>query len=260
VTVAGKVAVVTGVTAVEGLGHSVARVFAREGARVVGNGRRLERGQDVEREIRGEGGDFTFVQGDVRRVEDCRRLIEATVERYGRVDVLINNAPTIGEHPFARSHEITEADWDTCIDTMLKGSFFCSRFALPHMIAQHSGVILNIASVVGMGVWTYYRAYGAAKAGVFHFSAGMAEEYKDTGVRVHAIIMSGVRSDAALFSHEQQAVGLPEAERQAFIQRMVERARDPDEVARELAVIAGDISRWPLGEAIRVPGAVQLSR
>src|SRR5207237_617613 len=152
------------------------------------------------------GGDFTFVQGDVRRVSDCRRLIEATLERHGRIDVLINKAPTIGEDPFAPSHEVTEEDWDTCIDTMLKGSFFCRRFAVPPMIEQGGGVILNIASVVGLGVWTVYRAYGAAKAGVIHFSAGMAEEYRDRGVRVHAIIMSGVRSDAARFSHEMQAV------------------------------------------------------
>jgi 3-oxoacyl-[acyl-carrier protein] reductase len=260
VTIEGKVVVVTGITAVEGLGHSTARVFAREGARVVGNGRRLERGLEVEREIRGEGGDFTFVQGDVRSVPDCRRLIETAVERHGRIDVLINNAPTIGEHPFAPSHEVSEEDWDTCIDTMLKGSFFCSRYALPHMLQRGSGVILNIASVVGLGIWTVYRAYGAAKAGVIHFSAGMAEEYKDSGVRIHAIIMSGVRSDAARFSHEQQSAGMPPEEKEAFIQAMVARARDPDEVARELVLIAGDITRWPVGEAIRVPGAVQLSR
>src|SRR4051812_23595260 len=119
-----SVVVVTGATAKEGLGHSIARIFAREGAKVIGNGRSRERGLDVEREIRGEGGKFTFVQGDVRKVDHCRRLIESAIERHGRIDVLINNAPTIGEHPFAASHEVTEEDWDTCIDTMLKGSFF----------------------------------------------------------------------------------------------------------------------------------------
>src|SRR5438034_1719602 len=119
----GKVVVVTGATAAQGLGSSVARIFAAQGARVVGNGRRKERGVEVEREIRAAGGDFTFVQGDVQRVDDCRRLIETALDRHGRIDVLINNAPTIGEHPFAPSHETTEEDWDASIDTMLKGTF-----------------------------------------------------------------------------------------------------------------------------------------
>lgn len=185
---AGQVAVVTGVTG--RVGRGIARSFAAEGARVVGNGRRRDHGERFERDLRSEGAEVTFVAGDVSKVVDCERLISRAVATYGRVDILINNAGTVSETPYVGSSDATEAWWDEILDTNLKGAFFCSRFALGPMLEQGSGSIINISSTMGvMGVPPRMAAYVASKAGLIALSKTMAIEYANEGLRVNAIVL-----------------------------------------------------------------------
>lgn len=258
-TLEGRVAVIAGVGAMQGLGNSLARVFAARGAKVVGVDVRADRGPEVERAIRDEGGDFHYVQADLRAVSDCERAIQNALDLHGRIDILVNNA-MVNPDPFRASHDYDEELWDNCVDTMMKGTFFCCRYALPVMLAQGSGTIINVSSAAALGAFPRNRAYGAAKSGILHLSAGLAEEYRDRGIRVHGIIMGGVSSDEyrRQWSMSPRAAAMPEAERAEFLARHAANGTHPDELAEELARIVADERRWRSGDAIKMPGSTAM--
>src|ERR1051326_7887554 len=132
------VALITGGTS--GIGEATALLFAREGARVCITGRSPGRGVGVVTQIKARGGDAIFVQADVSLSEDCRRSVDETVRAYGSLDILFNNAGVF--YP-QTAIECSEKEWDEQIDVNLKGTFLMSKFALPTMIAQGHGVIVN---------------------------------------------------------------------------------------------------------------------
>lgn len=253
----GQVAVITGVGASSGLGNSLAKTFAGEGAKVVGIDYRSDNRDSIERSIKEIGGEFTFIEGDLRNVVDCERLVRETVDTFGRIDVLISNAMT-NPDPFGASHDVTEEAWDACLDTMLKGTFFCCKFALREMLKVRRGTILNIGSQAAIGAFPRNRAYGAAKAGVLHLSAGMAEEYRADGIRVHGIIMGAVNSDEfrQQWARSPRARAMVESERDAFMAAFAKRTGHPDDIAAELCRIVIDGARWVSGDAIQVPGSI----
>src|SRR5205085_536577 len=141
----GRVALITGVSS--GLGWELARVFAARGAAVVGVARRNDRGAALAREIAGAGGTFEFQQADVSRVAECERVVRAAVAGHGRVDMLINNAGSVGPAPVRSSAEVDESSWDEVLGVNLKGTFFMCRYVLEHMYGSGGGVILNVASI-----------------------------------------------------------------------------------------------------------------
>ncbi len=193
--VAGLVSVVTGGTS--GLGRATVEVFARAGASVVFGARREHVGESVADQLRAEGHDATFVPTDVRRPADCAALIETTVQRHGRIDVLVNNAGTEGDPPIQPSHLSPEGHWDDVVDTNLKGAFFCCRSALGAMVTQRSGVILNIASINAIEGPARMAAYSASKAGLVQLSRTLAVEYVHDGIRINAILIGGVATEQA---------------------------------------------------------------
>ena len=193
--VAGKVTVVTGGTS--GLGRGIVELFARAGSCVVFGARRTELGERLASDLRDDGYDVTFVPTDVRRTADCAALISAAVDRHGRLDVLINNAGTEGSPPIQPSHLATEEHWDDILDTNLKGAFFCCRSALGVMAEQHSGVVLNIASINAIEGPARMAAYSASKAGLVQLSRTLAVEYVLEGVRVNAVLIGGVATEQA---------------------------------------------------------------
>jgi 3-oxoacyl-[acyl-carrier protein] reductase len=116
-------------------------------------------------------------------VDDCEALATAAMDRYGRIDVLVNNAGTEREEPIVDSHEVTEAQWDDVVDTNLKGAFFCCRYALARMRRQQRGVVLNIASINAIEGPAPARmaAYSASKAALVQLSRTLAVEYVHDG-------------------------------------------------------------------------------
>src|SRR5690348_14869623 len=134
-SVAGKVALVTGATS--GLGRSVARVWAEQGARVLATGRREELGVALEKEVRDAGGELTFLRLDVSRAEDCEASVAAAVDTYGRLDVLVNNAGIEG--PVVDAHELDDDSWDEVVAINLSGAFRCAKHAIRAMKAQGGG-------------------------------------------------------------------------------------------------------------------------
>jgi NAD(P)-dependent dehydrogenase (short-subunit alcohol dehydrogenase family) len=187
-SVDGKVVAVTGVTA--GIGRTVARVFAERGCRVVGCGRRSDRGLSLEEKIREAGGRFTFVQADVTSRDECRQFIDAAVSEHGRIDVLINNAGGSGQ--WTTIDELEEKDFDEILRLNLHSALFCSQRAIEHMCSSgDGGVILNVASVHAVLAVARTGAYNAAKAGLVQLTKTIAIEFIDRGIRANAIVMGG---------------------------------------------------------------------
>lgn len=192
--VSGKVVLVTGITS--GIGRTVGEVFAERGAKVVGCGRRAEKGKDVERRVRDAGGDLTFVPADVTDRADCIAFVDAAVQAHGRVDVLINNAGGGGEMVPLTS--ISAEEFDDNLRLNVHSALFCSQRAVEHMLAAHEGgVILNIASVQGLIAIAGFTGYNTAKAALIGLTRSLAVEYLDDGIRANTIIMGGAPTAAS---------------------------------------------------------------
>lgn len=191
---ADKVVLITGVTS--GNGRTLARNCLRRGARVVGTGRRAELGKAIAEDLGELADHYRFVEGDVTSIESCEEMVAATVREFGRLDVLVNNAGVLGSPGIVDSHEATEEWWDAIIDTNLKGAFFCSKFALRQMVAQNSGVIINISSINGAtSPLARMAAYNCSKAALVQLTKSQAIEYADRGIRALAVILGGVDGD-----------------------------------------------------------------
>jgi len=178
----GKVALITGGTS--GIGRATAALFAREGADVAITGRDEARGAAVVAEIGAAGGEGIFVGADVRSAADCERSVARTLEAFGRIDILFNNA---GVYVANDVLGCDEDEWDLQVDTSLKGAYLMSRAALPTMIAQGSGSIVHCSSGWGLVGGAKGAAYCAAKGGMVLLTRSMAIDHGPQGIRVNAV-------------------------------------------------------------------------
>jgi NAD(P)-dependent dehydrogenase (short-subunit alcohol dehydrogenase family) len=178
----GKVAIVTG--AASGIGEATARLFAKEGAKVVVADLDHERGDKVVREIKRDNGEAVFTETDVSKWSDVRNLVETTIKTYGRIDILHNNA---GIGLLGTVVETSEKAWDKIIDINLKGVYLCSRAVIPQMMKQGGGVIVNTASNWGLVAQPNSAAYCASKGGVVMLTRAMAIDHAKDNIRVNAL-------------------------------------------------------------------------
>ena len=178
----GKVAIVTG--AGRGIGRAIAVRLASEGAGVVGSQRNVDEGEALERSLAADGLELSFVPADVRDEGDAERLVAATVERYGRVDILCNNA---GVGLLKSITETGRDEYDRVLDTNLWGIFTCSKHAIPHMVEAGSGSVVNIGSVAATVGFATDAAYCASKGAVHALTRQMALDYARHGVRVNCV-------------------------------------------------------------------------
>lgn len=178
----GKVVVITGASS--GLGEATARHLAGQGARVVLGARRAERIGALAREIAGAGGQARAVATDVTQPEQVQRLVDDTVQAFGRLDVLLNNAGLMPHSPLERRRI---ADWDRMIDVNLKGVLYGIAAALPHMQRQKAGHIINVSSVAGHKVNPGGAVYSATKTAVRVLSEGLRQEVKPWNIRTTII-------------------------------------------------------------------------
>ena len=181
-----KVAIVTGGGA--GVGEAIALKYAQEGARVVVAEIIPERGQSTVDAIHKLGGEGLFVPTDVSSEEQVKEMVKTTVERFGRIDILVNNAAILLTHGEGRAHELSNEVWDRTINTNLRGYWLCAKYTIPHMLAQHSGIIIIIASRTGIRGFKGLAAYSASKGGVFALMRSMAADYAGDGIRVNCIV------------------------------------------------------------------------
>jgi 3-oxoacyl-[acyl-carrier protein] reductase len=183
----GKVAVVTG--AAVGLGRAVAGRYAREGAAVVVADTNVFDGAAAVEQIRKEGGRGIFVGADVGKECDVGRLFEAAGAEFGRVDVLYNNAAVLLYGRDVRAHELSMEVWEQVMRVNLGGAFLCSKYAIPFMLKQGGGSIINVGSPTGLnGCAPDLTAYSTSKAGIFGLTRVMAAAYARDGIRVNSLI------------------------------------------------------------------------
>jgi NADP-dependent 3-hydroxy acid dehydrogenase YdfG len=185
-TIAGKVVVITGASS--GLGEAAARHLSAAGAAVVLGARRVERIEGLATDLAGDDGKALAVETDVTRYEQVKRLVDAAVETYGRVDVMLNNA---GLMPLSPLERLKVDEWDRMIDVNIKGVLYGIAAALPHMQRQRSGHIINVSSVAGHKVRAGGSVYSATKHAVRALSEGLRQEVKPYNIRT-TVISPGV--------------------------------------------------------------------
>lgn len=187
----GKVAVVTGGT--KGLGYGIVMVFAYHGAKVVITSRHQEDCDVVAAEMAAMGGEAMGIKADVQNVEEIQNLVDRTVEKYGRLDIMVNNA---GVAVTRRLTDMTEADYERVIDSNLKSVYFGAQIAAKQMIAQgEGGKIINMCSIGGIKGNNQLSIYGASKAGAINLTKSMAWEWGRYGINVNAICPGYVKTD-----------------------------------------------------------------
>ncbi|MDX9959758.1 MAG: SDR family oxidoreductase [Spirochaetia bacterium] len=251
----GKVVVITGGSS--GIGLAAGQLFAREGARVVLMARNEARGQEAAAAIKASGGpDATpaqvlFVAGDAARDADCRRCVDAAVARYGRLDILFNNAGVIYVDRDVMA--TTEQEWDETIGATLKSIFLMSKYAIPHIAAAGGGSIINNSSIFGLVGGTGVAAYCAAKGGVITLTKAMALDHAAQNIRVNCVCPGSVQT--AMLEKEMNDQGGIEAELPKYAARHpLNRISTPEEVASVVAFLASSDASFVTGIAMPVDG------
>ena len=188
--IAGKVVVITGASS--GLGEATARHLSAQGASVVLGARRVDRIQALAAELTGTGGKAIAIATDVTDYDQVKRLVDAAVQAYGRVDVMINNAGLMPHSPLER---LKIDDWDRTIDVNIKGVLYGIAAALPHMKQQKSGHIINVSSVAGHKVTPGGAVYAATKHAVRALTEGLRQEVKPYNIRTTIISPGAVATE-----------------------------------------------------------------
>jgi len=244
----GKVALITGGTS--GIGSATAIRFAQEGARVAITGRNPGRGDEVVAQIVAQGGEALFIRSDVRLAEDCRKAVEQTIECFGQIDILFNNAGVF--HP-RTVPECTEEEWDETIDSSLKGAFLMSKYALPSMIERGSGSIIHTSSGWGILGGNGAAAYCAAKGGLVVMAKAMAIDHGPQGIRVNCICPGDVLTPMLHDDAAKRGMSWEDYEAGA-VQRPLGRIGTVEEIANAVVFLASDESSFVTGESLVVDG------
>ncbi|MFO7169251.1 MAG: glucose 1-dehydrogenase [Chloroflexota bacterium] len=245
-----KVAIITGAGA--GMGRAMAERFAREGARVVLAEIDAERGAAAAAAIEAAGGTATFVRTDVTRSADVEALVAAAVERYGGLDILVNNAAVQLHGQDARAHELSEEVWDRTYAVNIRGPWLCAKYAIPAMLSRGGGAIVNIASPTGMvGCAPGYTAYSSSKGAVFALTRVMAADYARDGIRVNAIVPGP--TDTPLIA---EMLADPQQREELNRLTLFGRLGRPEEVASLAVFLASDEAIFCTGGFYMVDGGL----
>jgi len=243
-----KVALITGGTS--GIGEATVILFAKEGASVAITGRNEKRGHAVANQILQRGGKAIFIRTDVRKAAECRRAVDETLNSFGKLDILFNNAGVF--YP-QTAIECSEEEWDLQIDINLKGTFLMSKFALPGMIQQGGGVIINNSSGWGIVGGDKAVAYCASKGGVVLLTKAMAIDHGRQGIRVNCICPGDV--DTPMLPEDARMRGLKwENYLAGCANRPLGRIGTTDEIAKAVLFLASDDSSFMTGAALVVDG------
>ncbi len=247
-----KVVVVTG--SGSGIGKAAVLAFGREGATVVVADVDAPAAQATAQQIVAAGGRAEPLQVDVSIAADVERMVATTAERFGRLDVLVNNAGIAFLLPIT---QVPEEEWDRLMSINLKGVYLGCKYAIPQMIRQGGGAIVNTGSIAGLRGFAMFDSYCAAKGGVVQLTKALAVEFARMGVRVNCVCPGII--DTAMLDQGVERVGLDKA---AFMQEIaapahpIGRIGRPEEVAAAILFLASDEASFVVGAALPVDGGI----
>jgi 3-oxoacyl-[acyl-carrier protein] reductase len=241
----GQVAIVTG--GARGIGKATTLALARAGAKVVINYSSSDKNaQELVNTITAEGGEAITVKGDISLSSTAEKLVSGTLEQFGRIDVLINNAGVNRDNLMIR---MKEEDWDQVINTNLKGIFLTTKAVLKPMLKQRAGRIINVTSVIGITGNLGQSNYSAAKAGVIGFTRAIAREVASRNILVNAIAPGYIATD--------MTANLPDNVKEAVLQNIpLGRIGLPEEVAQVILFLTSPSASYITGQTIVVDGGM----
>ena len=239
--VKGKVAIVTGASS--GLGRQFAVCLAEQGANIAIVARRVEKLEEVKTEVEGYGVKCLVLPCDVTDTQQIKTAVETTVQTFGRIDILINNA---GISHIGLLSDMSNEEWDHVLRTNLSSVFYCSRAAIPYMVSKKCGKILNISSMWGTVGASCEVAYSATKSGIHGLTRALAKELAPSNIQVNAIACGVIDTE--------MNGRLNEEERQDLMDEIPSgRFADPEEIA-ELALKLTDTPAYMTGQIIGIDG------
>lgn len=242
----GRTAIVTG--AAKGIGEGIARVLAREGARVALADVDGEAGRGVEADLCRGGADVFFQETDVSDEGSVNRLVEAAAARFGRLDVLVNNA---GIGVYKTILDATPEEWNRTLAVNLTGVYLCSRAAIPHMQRQRRGAVVNVASVHAVQNVAATSPYAASKGGVLALTRTMAIDFARDGIRVNAVCPGWIETPLTrgIFAASGDFEGM---RRQVAERQLLGRLGQPEDVGHAVLYLASDEADFVTGTALMV--------
>lgn len=244
--VKGKVVIVTG--AAQGIGRGCALLLAREGARVVVADVQDEKGLFAVEQIRREGMEAIYQHADVTDEEQCAILIQSAIDRYSRIDVLVNNA---GWFPRATIEETSTELWDKVLNVNLRGAFYCCKYAIPHLRNAGGGSIINIGSINGIQGLASLIAYSSAKGGLLALTRTLAGAYAKDRIRANYVIPGWVLTEGEIALQVSRGVSEEELRRQGET-LLLGRHQTPDDVAYAVVYLAADESSQVTGTILHI--------
>ncbi|WP_310448520.1 SDR family oxidoreductase [Thiobacillus sp.] len=247
-----KIALVTGASS--GIGYATAKLFAREGARLVVAARRQPELDALVEEISQAGGHAVALAGDVKDEAFAKALVELAIRRFGGLDVAFNNAGTIGE--MGASPDVSLSGWEDTIRTNLTSAFLGAKYQLPAMLERNGGSLIFTSTIVGYTVGLPgMAAYAASKAGIIGLTQALAAEFGPKGIRVNALLPGGTDTPMGrAFANTPDAL--------AFVQGLhaLKRMALPEEIAKSALYLASDASSFTTGSALLADGGVSINR
>ena len=243
-----SVVLITG--ALTGIGRATALAFAHEGARVVVSGRHDDEGQKLAAELRNLGTEAEFVRTDVRHEEEVKDLIDKTIARFGRLDIAVNNAGTVGDPGSAA--EVTPESYQAIFDTNVLGVLLCMKHEIRVMLPQGKGSIVNISSSYGKVGGPTAAVYVGSKHAVEGITKSAALELAGTGVRVN--IVGPGPTETRMFNHFAQT----KENKAAFLETHIpsKRMGTPEEIANAIVFIGSDKASYIIGASLAVDGGM----
>lgn len=247
-----KIAIITGASS--GIGYATAKLFAREGARVVAAARRQPELDALVEDITHAGGHAVALAGDVQNETFAKALVELAMDRFGGLDVAFNNAGTIGE--MGATPDMPLAEWENTVRTNLTSAFLGAKYQIPAMLDRNGGALIFTSTFVGYTVGLPgMAAYAASKAGLIGLTQALAAEFGAKGIRVNALLPGGTDTPMG-----RAFASTPEA--LAYVQGLhaLKRMALPDEIAKSALYLASDASSFTTGTALLADGGVSINR